>query len=99
MRALLAPGPQLTVSASANGRSVLLSGRVQGEQLSNVRVSLLDDRGRELARHPRVPVAFDGSFSDRFELSFDAQVELELAVRGFRGSTVVLSSPIQLSTH
>lgn len=99
VRALLAPGPQLTVSASGNGRSVLLSGRVQGEQVTNVRVSLLDERGRELARHPRVPVAFDGSFTDRFELTFDAQVELELAARGARGSTVVLSNPIQLSTN
>ncbi len=97
VRALLAPGPQLTVNAVADGRAVQVSGRVRGEALLNVRAVLLAADGRELARHARVPVAPDGSFSDRFELAFDGVVELELMARGFRGATTVLSGPLALA--
>jgi poly(3-hydroxybutyrate) depolymerase len=97
VRGLLAPGPQITATATADGKTVLVTGRVQGEPATTIRIALLAADGRELARHARVPVAPDGSFSDRFEVDGDGPVELELMARGFRGATAVLSGPLQIT--
>jgi poly(3-hydroxybutyrate) depolymerase len=97
VRALLNPGPQVTLSAVADGRSVQVNGRVRGEAVNTIRTVLLAADGRELARHSRVPVAPDGSFSDRFDVGAAGTVELELVARGFRGATTVLSGPVELT--
>ncbi len=99
LRALLAPGPQVSVRASAGSGGVLVKGQVRGDAVPTVRLVLQASSGRELARHPRVPVAADGSFADRFVLPEAGTVQLEVAAKGFRGSTVVLSDPVTASTN